>query len=119
LEDIALWAALAIATAMAGTTVLDPKSMVTHLVVTIGFFMLGLTLLPRAVKRFNKSRYNILARNVPVAYVVAVLLGYCAIAGMLNVSLVFAAFLAGFAVVHKKSKLFAEPLEMVKSFSFA
>jgi Kef-type K+ transport system membrane component KefB len=119
LEDIALWAALAIATAMAGTTVLSPSSMVTHLVVTAGFFALGLTLLPRAVKRFNKSKYNILARQVPVAYVIAVLLGYCAIAGMLNVSLVFAAFLAGFAVVHKKSKLFAEPLEMVRSFSFA
>jgi Kef-type K+ transport system membrane component KefB len=119
LEDIALWAALAIATAMAGTSVLDPKSMATHLVVTIGFFMLGLTLLPRAIKRFNKSKYNILARQVPVGYVIAVLLGYCAIAGVLNVSLVFAAFLAGFAVVHRKSKLFAEPLEMVRSFSFA
>src|SRR5262249_9706570 len=61
LEDIVLWAALAIATAMAGTTVLNPGSMVTHLVVTAGFFALGLTLLPRTVKRFNKSKYNILA----------------------------------------------------------
>jgi Kef-type K+ transport system membrane component KefB len=119
LEDIALWAALAIATALAGTTVLDPKSMTVHLVKTIGFFLLGLTLLPRAIKRFNKSKWNVLAREVPVGYVIAVLLGYCAIAGALDVSLVFAAFLAGFAVVHKKRKLFAEPLAAIKSFSFA
>jgi Kef-type K+ transport system membrane component KefB len=119
LEDIALWAALAIATAMAGTTVLHPSEMVTHLVKTIGFFLLGLTLLPRAIKRFNKSKWNVLARELPVGYVIAVLLGYCAVAGALDVSLVFAAFLAGFAVVHKKRKLFAEPLAQVKAFSFA
>src|SRR3954470_1439816 len=56
LEDIALWAALAIATAIAGSTLLNPGSMAQHLAKTIGFFVIGLTLLPRMVKRFNKAR---------------------------------------------------------------
>jgi K+:H+ antiporter len=119
LEDIALWAALAAATALAGTAALAPASMAAHLAKTLAFFVLGLTLVPRAIKRFNKSRFNVLARNAPVGYVVAVLLAYCAVAAALGVSLVFAAFLAGFAVVHKKRRLFAEALEAIGKFSYA
>ncbi len=47
------------------------------------------------------------------------LLGYCVVAGTLDVSLVFAAFLAGFAVVHKKRRLFAEALDAIGKVSFA
>jgi Kef-type K+ transport system membrane component KefB len=81
LEDIVLWAALAVATAVAGTAVLHPTSMAYHLLATVGFFGLGLTLLPRAVKRINKSRFNVFAKHAPVAYALAVLLGYCVLAG--------------------------------------
>lgn len=119
LEDIVLWLALAVATALAGKTVLRAPEIASHLVGTIAFFMLGLTLVPRLVKRINKARFNVLARQSPLAYAVAVLLGYCVIAGALNVSLVFAAFLAGFAVVHKKRRLFAEALDAIGKVSFA
>jgi Kef-type K+ transport system membrane component KefB len=118
LEDIALWAALAVATALAGKAVLNPRQMVYHLFATFAFFALGLTLLPRAVKRINKARMNVLARHAPVSYALAVLFAYCILAGALDVSLVFAAFLAGFAVVHKKRRLFAEALEAIGKVSF-
>ena len=67
LEDFVLWAALAVATALAGTAVLQPRQLAYHLVATLGFFALGLTLLPRAVKRINKSRFNVFAQQAPVA----------------------------------------------------
>ena len=76
LEDIVLWAALAVATALAGTAALQPRHIAYHLLSTIGFFALGLTLLPRAVKRINKSRFNVLAQHSPIAYALAVLLEY-------------------------------------------
>src|SRR6266852_7332569 len=38
LEDIMLWLALAVATAIAGKTVLNSREMLVHLVTTIGFF---------------------------------------------------------------------------------
>jgi Kef-type K+ transport system membrane component KefB len=41
------------------------------------------------------------------------------VAGALGVSLVFAAFLAGFAVVHTKRRLFAEALDAIGKVSFA
>jgi Kef-type K+ transport system membrane component KefB len=119
LEDIVLWLALAVATAMAGTAALNPRAMTYHLAATVGFFVLGLTIVPRAVKRINKSRFNVLARHSPAGYAIAVLLAYCAIAGMLDVSLVFAAFLAGFAVVHKKRRLFADALDAIGKVAFA
>jgi Kef-type K+ transport system membrane component KefB len=119
LEDIVLWLALALATAMAGKTVLHPRQMTYHLVATIAFFLLGLTIVPRLVKKINKARFNVLAKQSPVAYAIAVLLAYCAVAGALQVSLVFAAFLAGFAVVHKKRRLFAEALDAIGKIAFA
>src|SRR5207244_5359869 len=51
LEDIVLWLALAVATVMAGKTVLNSREMSVHLISTIGFFGLGLTILPRMVNR--------------------------------------------------------------------
>jgi Kef-type K+ transport system membrane component KefB len=119
LEDIVLWLALAVATSMAGKTVLNPREMSLHLLATVAFFVLGLTIIPRAVKRINKSRINFFARQSPVAYALAVLLGYCVVAGALGISVVFAAFLAGFAVVHTKRRLFADALDAIGKVSFA
>jgi Kef-type K+ transport system membrane component KefB len=119
LEDIVLWLALAVATAIAGQTVLHSREMAIHLIRTIAFFGLGLTIFPRVVKRINKSRFNVIAKHAPVAYTIAVLLGYCVVAGALDVSVVFAAFLAGFAVVHKKRRLFSDSLDAIGKVSFA
>lgn len=119
LEDIVLWLALAVATAMAGKTALNVRQISYHLVTTVGFFALGLTIIPRIVKRINKARFNVLAKNSPVGYAIAVLLAYCVVAGALDVSLVFAAFLAGFAIIHKKRRIFDEALEAISKVSFA
>jgi Kef-type K+ transport system membrane component KefB len=114
-----LWLALAVATSLAGNKALNSRQMALHLLATFAFFALGLTILPAAVKRINKSRFNIFAQHSPVGYAIAVLLGYCVLAGALDVSLVFAAFLAGFAVVHKKRRLFADALDAIGKMSFA
>jgi len=118
LEDIVLWAALAIATAMAGKAAIDKGQMAYYIIATTVFFGLGLTLFPRAVKRINKMKLNVFAKHAPVGYALAVLFAYCVVAGLLHVSLVFAAFLAGFAVIHKRRKLFAEALEAIGKVSF-
>jgi Kef-type K+ transport system membrane component KefB len=41
------------------------------------------------------------------------------VAGLLDISLVFAAFLAGFAVVHKKRRLFKNALDAIGQVAFA
>jgi Kef-type K+ transport system membrane component KefB len=119
LEDIFLWLALAIATAVAGRTVLNPGALSYHVIATLVFFLLALTVVPKLIKRLNKAQWNLLAKHSPVGYTIAVLLAYCVVAGALNVSIVFAAFLAGFAVVHKKRRLFSEALDAIGRVSFA
>ena len=116
LEDIVLWAVLAVATAMADSTGLPRTHIATHIAITGVYFALGLTLAPRAMKRISKSRFNVLAQGSPVSYTLLIALVYVAVAGLMNVNLVFAAFLAGFAVSRKR---LGEALETISRFSFA
>ncbi|WP_436836939.1 cation:proton antiporter [Mycobacterium avium] len=90
-----------------------------HLFATVAYFILGLKLVPRVIKRINTSRWNVFARQSPTGYPIAVLLAYCAVVGALDVNLVFAAFLAGFAVAHRKRRIFADALEAIGKVSFA
>ncbi|HWR34973.1 MAG TPA: cation:proton antiporter [Clostridia bacterium] len=118
LEDIALWAVLAIATALAASSTIPQAEIVQHVVATLVYFALGLTVAPRLLKRLNRARWNILAKASPVGYVVVVLLAYAAVAAALDVSLVFAAFLAGFGMAADAERM-ADSLDSLKTFSFA
>jgi Kef-type K+ transport system membrane component KefB len=86
---------------------------------TVAFFALGLTIVPRAVKRINEARWNIFAQQSPIGYSIGLMLAYCVIAGTLEVNLVFAAFLAGFAVAQEKQDIFADAMESIGKVSLA
>src|SRR5262249_24162428 len=116
LEDIALWAVLAIATALAADAGVPPRKIALHIALTAAYFVLGLSLAPRATKRISKSRFNVLANTSPVSFTLLIAFAYVAAAAILNVNLVFAAFLAGFAVSRKR---LGEALETISRFSFA
>lgn len=116
LEDIGLWAVLAVATTLAESSALPQKKIAIHIALTLLYFVLGLTLAPRALKRISKSRFNLLAVNSPVAFTLLIAFGYVTVASLMGVNLVFAAFLAGFAVSRKR---LGESLEVVSRFSFA
>ncbi len=116
IEDTVLWAVLAVATAL-GTSAAIPKSEIArHVAYTIVFFGVGMTFAPALFQRFSRVRWNMLARSSPIGYVVLVLFTYCALATRFNVSLVFAAFLAGLAI--PSDARFKEALETLKRFSF-
>jgi K+:H+ antiporter len=116
LEDIALWAVLAVATALADSSGLPEKKIATHILLTLAYFAAGLTLAPRAIKRISKSRFNVLANNSPICFTLLIVFSYVAVAGLMGVNLVFAAFLAGFAVSRKR---LGDALETISRFSFA
>jgi Kef-type K+ transport system membrane component KefB len=58
-----------------------------------------LIFVPPVLRRLGQARWNVLARESQVAWIIAVLLGYVVVAAALGVTLVFAAFLAGFGIV--------------------
>ena len=85
---------------------------------TIVYFGVGLVLAPRLLRRLNATRWNILATTSPVAYVVLVLLAYTGAASAMGISLVFAAFLAGYGIIADRDR-FPEALDAIRKFSFA
>jgi Kef-type K+ transport system membrane component KefB len=126
LEDIALWTVLAIATALATTTEMGRElagSVTEHVGVTLAYMAAGLFLVPPLLKRLHRARWNVVAHASPVGYSLLVLLGYAAVAALLEVNLVFAAFLAGFGLVGGRSgserRRFVEPLDAIQKVAFA
>ena len=103
LEDIILWGVLAIATAIASTATLAQQHVVSeissHIGATIAYIILALFVTPPLLKKVNASRWNVFRKSSPLGYVILVLFLYTVVAALLEVNLVFAAFLAGFGIV--------------------
>jgi Kef-type K+ transport system membrane component KefB len=103
LEDIILWGFVALATAIAAATASSgeevAESVVTHVGINALYVILAMTVLPVVLRRLGRARWNILATSSPTAWIVVVFLGYVSLAAALDVTLAFAAFLAGFGVV--------------------
>ena len=117
-EDIALWGVLGVATALASSAALAPSAMASHVVATIVYFGIGLTLAPLLLRRLHTARWNLLAAASPAGYAMGILFAYTALAAVFDISLVFAAFLAGFAV-RTENERFADALESISKFAFA
>lgn len=97
MEDIGLWAVLAVATSLAGAATLSRSAVAQHVLESVAYFGVGLVLGPPLLRRVHRARWNLLAKASPTGYLCAILFAYAAIAAVFHVSLVFAAFLAGFA----------------------
>lgn len=118
IEDIFLWAVLAVATALAQSGTVPQRKIAAHIGVTLLYFAFGLLLAPHLLRRLNRARWNVLLKNSPIAYAVVLLLAYTGIAALLDVSLVFAAFLAGYAVV-ADPELMSAAIHSISEVSFA
>jgi Kef-type K+ transport system membrane component KefB len=89
--------------------------------VNTAFVLAALTVAPSVLRRLSAARWNRLASQQPIAWALAVLFGYVALAAALEVTIVFAAFLAGFGLVggmHRtESERFKAPLDNITSVS--
>ena len=104
LEDIVLFAALAVATALAGVHHGSlAGGLAIHMAVTSAYLVLGLFVAPVGLRRIHDARWNVLAQNSPVVYALTLMLGYTAVAAALDVNVVFGAFLAGFGLAEEVS----------------
>lgn len=125
IEDIALWAVLAIATALAAAGGVGRQvvhSVAARILATAVYFVVAMIIAPLLLKRLAAWKKNIVYRTAPVGYLLIVLFAYCAIASAAGVNIQFAALLAGFGVVGgiqgKQRHTVAEPLEAISKVSF-
>ncbi|HYG99706.1 MAG TPA: cation:proton antiporter, partial [Terriglobales bacterium] len=117
-EDIALWGVLGVATALATSLALPQTKIAMHVGATLAYFCIGLTLAPMLLRRMHKARWNVLAAASPAGYLIGLLFAYTALATAFDVSPIFAAFLAGFALTSDADR-FRDALDSISSFSFA
>lgn len=126
-EDIVLWGMLGIATnrpkgaSPANGYVIN--DIAAEIVVTLVFLTVGLVIAPRVLKFVHSARWNILVRASSVGYLFVILFSYAALASLFGVNLVFASFLAGFAIVNGASGAerarFSESLDSIGKVAFA
>jgi len=104
-EDIFLWAILAIALSLAKDGSVPGSIIALHTIQTLAYLAVGLFIMPKLLRVLNNSKWNPLATSAPIAYISLILFAYAAIAAALDVSFVFAAFLAGFALAKSTDSL--------------
>jgi len=117
MEDVVLWAVLAMATALAESKALPTHVIAQRVAFTLIYFVLGLALFPRLARRLHQARWNLFIRHSATAYLILLLFAYVALAAAMNVSLVLAAFLAGFAVPRESVRM-SQSLSEVKGVAF-
>ena len=117
MEDIGLWAVLAIATALAQSQVVPASLIAQRIALTLLYFVIGLAFMPRLWARLHEASWNGFARSAPAAYLLMILFAYVGLAAALRINLVFAAFLAGL-VVPNRAPRFIEAVNSVKGMAF-
>lgn len=126
IEDIALWAVFAVAMSYASvssTEGVTPLLMLTHIGLNIAYLVLALTIVPRLLEQLRRTRYNVLYRFLPITYCMAILGVYVAVASVMQVNIIFAAFLAGLGLVggikSAQYSHYSTSLERIKRIAFA
>jgi Kef-type K+ transport system membrane component KefB len=82
------------------------------------YFGVGLVVAPKLLRKITTANWNVLSSSSPIAYVIVVLLAYAGIASLFDISIVFAAYLAGYGLVSGKEYP-AQAVASVSEFAFA
>ena len=70
-----------------------------HVAVNAVYVIVALTVMPAVLRKLSRATWNIVAQHSPVAWMLTVFLAYVSLAAALDVTLAFAALLAGFGVM--------------------
>jgi len=99
IQDIILWIALAIATGLVSSaTAMSFTGIASSVLITVAFFVLAIAFMPKVVNFGNSLKYNLLIKSSVAGYVLFICFLFSALASILNVNIVFGAFLAGIVI---------------------
>lgn len=119
LHDIILWVALAIATGLVSTATLSYSKIISTVLITVAFFVFTLFAMPKITNFVNRLRYNLLIKSSASGYIIFICLLFSAMASILEVNIVFGAFLAGIVVGAMPKQKFEKAKEHIKDISLA
>lgn len=95
IEDVVLWVAIAIATALVSTQPSSPLTIPVTLLFIAAFFLIALLLLPPLLRLLQRLHLPGLAHTSSAGYALLLCLSLAALANLLNINVVFGALLAG------------------------
>lgn len=99
IDDILLWAVLAVATGLAETGASSTRlGVVGSVVVPVIFISAAIVLGPPLLRRLTALRMNLIFKASPIGYVLLVCFSFSALASMLDVNIAFGALAAGIVV---------------------
>ncbi len=119
IHDIILWVFVSVATGLVAAQALSLAGIASYVLVTVLFFMAALLLMPRIFKLVSERKPHLIPDSYESAFMVLILLLFTAVAGGLQVNLVFGALLAGVVVNSIQSRRFEDAKRHVKEFSMA
>ena len=119
IHDILLWVALAIATGLVSTSSISTSGIASTVLITFAFFGVAIFVMPRLIKYSNTLRYNLLIKSSVSGYTLFICFFFAAIASILDVNIVFGAFLAGVVVGMMPNEKFGKVKENIKEFSLS
>jgi Kef-type K+ transport system membrane component KefB len=119
IHDIILWVALAIATGLVSATALSATSITTTVIITLLFFGVALLIMPKLISYTSKLRYNLIIKSSVSGYALFICFFFAALASILDVNIVFGAFLAGVIIGMLPSEKFSRVKENIKEFSLS
>ncbi|HZY47025.1 MAG TPA: cation:proton antiporter [Candidatus Bathyarchaeia archaeon] len=118
-EDSILYAGLAIATGLAGASAPSTSAIITTIALTVTFLLAGLLVLPRVLRWLSTSRARVLMELSHSRFALFTCFVFVAAAALLNVNIVFGAFLAGIAIGTTPQDMFGKATGSIKKISFS
>ncbi len=118
-EDSILYAGLAIATGLAGAASPSATMIAYTILLTAAFLVSGLLIFPRILRRLSSSKVKYLMEASHSRFALFLCFLFVATAALLNVNVVFGAFLAGIAIGTVPQDVFAKATGSIKKISFA
>ncbi len=119
IQDIILWIALAIATGLVSAEVVSASSITSTVLITLAFFGIALLVMPKLIRFSNNLRFNLLIKSSVSGYALFICFFFAAIASILNVNIVFGAFLAGIIVGTMPNEKFGSVKSHIKEIALA
>lgn len=97
-HDVLLWVALAVATGVVSAANFSIFHIISTVTLSFAFLGVSLMFLPKLLLRLSSSNYNLLRLSSGTGYILFICFLFSAIASLLNVNIIFGAFLAGVAI---------------------
>ena len=118
-EDSILYAGLAIATGIAGASTPSESGIAGTIAVTTAFLLVGILVIPRVLRQLSSSKAKSLMEASHSRFALFLCFVFVAAAALLNVNVVFGAFLAGIAIGAVPRDMFAKATASIKKMSLA